>query len=429
VVTGVFVHELPTRLAGDLSFGWPAVVAGRWWTVVTSLMLTRNWFMAATMPVAVLVALGWYERRAGALRALAVAAIGHTTGSVVVATGAAVAGASGNPVLIRAAANLDYGASMVVAAALGATASRLHHRRLALAGAAGVVLLVPLHHQMADWAHLVAFPTGFLVDRAHQPNRRLVVSALTAAVTGWLLTAGPSAVTTATETVRFRSFPTVTEPGARPPQPEATITNVSYLARELGDRPAVARVLVPARSHGPYAVIIFFHGVPGVPDDWLVGGALTNQLARQPWAASTLAVLVDTPGFHNAKAGWRDVPGQPTTRSIERDLLPALARRWAVDLRVRHVAAVGAGRGVTGAVALARTDRRVGWLIALDPSRPVPRVAGVARYVTGHPASAVVPVAARLRPQPARRRWGHWRAAMPGAFAWLTAHDFQRAHG
>src|SRR5205814_1225106 len=169
----------------------------------SSLVLTRDTFMAVTMALAVAAGLGLYERRAGPGRALAVALVGHVTGSVVVALGAGALGRTGWPVAERAAANLDYGASMVVAAALGAIASRSRDRRLIRLALFGPPVVLLLHHQLADWAHLVACPAGYLVDRARRPRRATVAAFATAALTGWLVLYGPAAVVDTTNQIRF----------------------------------------------------------------------------------------------------------------------------------------------------------------------------------------------------------------------------------
>src|SRR5438270_8031964 len=122
VVTGSLWRELPLRFAGRGSFGWPALEAGRWWTLASSLVLTRDAFMALTMAAAVAAGLGVYERRAGPGRALAVALVGHVTGSVVVALGAGAVGRTGWALAGRAAADVDFGGSMVVAASVGSIA-------------------------------------------------------------------------------------------------------------------------------------------------------------------------------------------------------------------------------------------------------------------------------------------------------------------
>src|SRR5256885_11879875 len=128
--------------------------------------LGRNMFMPCAMAAAEAVGLGLDGRRVGPGRALAVALVGHVTGSVVVALGAGALGRTGWPVAERAAANLDYGASMGGAAALGAMASRTRGRRPLPLALYGPPLVLPLHHQLADLAHPVACPAAHLLDRA-----------------------------------------------------------------------------------------------------------------------------------------------------------------------------------------------------------------------------------------------------------------------
>lgn len=170
VLTGSLWRPLPGGLKSWGAFGWPSVVSGRWWTLFTSLLLTRDPFMAITMAAAVGAALGVYERRAGHRRALAVAAVGHVTGCVVVAVGAAVVGRIGWPVAEHVARSVDYGASAVVAAALGALSAR--NGRLRFLVVAGALLALAVHHESADWSHLVAVPTGLLVARARRLSER-----------------------------------------------------------------------------------------------------------------------------------------------------------------------------------------------------------------------------------------------------------------
>lgn len=188
VATGSLWRPVPRSVADPASFGWPTLVSGRWWTLFTSLFVTRGPFMAVTMPAAVAAGLGVYERRAGSQRALAVAAVGHVTGSVLVAVVSGAIGRFGWPFAVSAAGNVDYGASMVVSAGLGALAAELP--RLGPFVGASALLALVVHHQLADWAHVVAVLAAFLVARVRTLPAAGAALAGTAALTAWLVAGG-----------------------------------------------------------------------------------------------------------------------------------------------------------------------------------------------------------------------------------------------
>ncbi len=183
IVTGVFAHQIAAPLAARGSFGLPSLEAHRWWTVGTSFLFTRDWFMASTMPICLFVSIALYERRAGHMRALAVAVTGHVTGSIIVALAFAPLVLTHVPMLVRAASNLDFGGSMAVAAACGALASRLDDRRAVWVVVLTVVLALLLHHQMSDWGHFVAAPAGYLADRVRRPSYARVALVLVVLLT------------------------------------------------------------------------------------------------------------------------------------------------------------------------------------------------------------------------------------------------------
>jgi phosphatidylglycerol lysyltransferase len=165
VVTGAYTHEVPAHLGAWAGTGWPTLLAGRWWTLGTSFLLTRDWFMATTMPLCLLVGLAPYERRAGHARTFLVAFAGHVTGSVLLALAFAPLALTHVGMLVRAADNVDYGGSMAIAAGLGALVGFVGDRRitrLAVLLAVGGLLV---HHQMADWGHVVALPLGYSIAR------------------------------------------------------------------------------------------------------------------------------------------------------------------------------------------------------------------------------------------------------------------------
>jgi S-formylglutathione hydrolase FrmB len=452
VVTGSLWHELPGRFAGGASFGWPALEAGRWWTLATSLLITRNAFMALSMALAVGAGLGLYERLAGPGRALAVALVGHVTGSVVVALGVGALGRTGWTVAERAAANLDYGASMVVAAALGAIASRQGNRRLVQVAMFGPPLVLLLHHQLADWAHLVACPAGYLVDGARRPRPAALAALATAALTGWLVLYGPEAVVVTTTEIRFATsvpapLPTgpsplaataakpVPAPGARgapaggadDPRPKSQIVRLAYTARALGDRPEVATLYVPAgverivAAGGRLPVVVFLHGIPGAPEDWLAGGGLAGRLDEEIAAGrfpAALAVVPESATMHDPRAGWVDAPHQPVLQSLRTDLLPAVARRFpAADLGAGRVGVVGVGRGADGALRLAGADGRFGYAVAIGPDNASSRVRRAAGVI-------VLNTAPAGDQRPVRSRWVRWRADLPAALRALAGAGF-----
>lgn len=443
VVAGVLTHELSDRVGNAAGFGWPALEAGRWWTVGSSFLLTRNWFMAVTMPSAIFGVLAPYERRAGHARTFAIAVLGHVTGSVLVAIACGFLGWSNIPAFVRAAQNLDYGGSMVVAAGLGALASRVGNRRLVTIAFVGVVLLVPLHHQMADWGHLVALPVGFLADRFRE-SRRAVLGFLSAVMGTTVLTwFGAPAVQATVQRVRFE-HPARTAavqiattpvgsggPGALLPQPpprppaRGRVVTVRYLAGVLEGRPEAATVYLPPGARGPLPVVVFLHGLPGTGRDWVDGGAV-DQLLDGRIAAGTfpraIAVFPTADLFHDPTAAWGEVPGQRSLSSIRGDLLRAVARVHPLLTGSHQVAVVGVGRGADGAAALARLDPGVGYVVAIDPR------------VDGEPAVPIGTARVTRWPDPPRRdadatrpagdQWTRWRRDLPGALDWLARHGF-----
>jgi S-formylglutathione hydrolase FrmB len=361
-----------------------------------------------------------------------------------VALGAGALGRTGWPVAERAAANLDYGASMVVAAALGAIASRSGDRRLIRLAVIGPPVVLLFHHQLADWAHLVACPAGYLVDGARRPRPAAVAALATAALTAWLVLYGPEAVVVTTNEIRFAAPPPPTS-APSPPSPAETATigarvdqalergrveHLAYTARALGDRPEVATLYVPAhldrivRAGGRVPVVVFLHGIPGAPEDWLAGGGLARRLDEEIAAGrfpAALAVVPESATMHDPKAGWVDAPHQPVLRSLRTDLLSAVARRFpAADLDTGHMAVVGVGRGADGALRLAGLDRRFGFAVAIGPK--------TASTSAGRAAEVIVFGAPSPRPAP-RSHWASWRSELPKALRALSAAGFGEPAG
>ena len=161
LVVGAYAHEIPASLGDALGVGWPTLRRGEWWTLASSFVLTRDPFMAATMPVCLFAGIALYERRAGHLRALTVAFVGHVTATVLATVTLLPLLLTHVPTFVRAVDNVDYGASMAIAASIGALLAFVDDRRLTVV-VLGVALAGTLaHHQMSDWGHVVALPLGY----------------------------------------------------------------------------------------------------------------------------------------------------------------------------------------------------------------------------------------------------------------------------
>jgi hypothetical protein len=183
VLTGAYVHEVSARLGARAGVGWPTLLAGRWWTLGTSFLLTRDLFMATTMPVCLFLGLSFYERRAGHARTLLVATIGHVTGTVIVALAFAPLALTHVPMLVRVADNVDYGGSMAIAAGLGALVGFVYDRRLTAIAAVLAVGGLLVHHQMADWGHVAALGLGYELACIRDPRAAVRVAAIVVALT------------------------------------------------------------------------------------------------------------------------------------------------------------------------------------------------------------------------------------------------------
>jgi hypothetical protein len=192
VLTGAYFHEVPARVGAWAGTGWPTLLAGRWWTLGTSFVLTRDWFMASTMPMCLLLGLVPYERRAGHGRTFLVAFVGNVTGTVIVSLAFAPLALTHVGMLERAANNVDYGGSMAIAAGLGALVGFVHDRRLTWMAVALAVGGLALHHQMADWGHVVALPLGYAIARMRTGRdvERLVLVLLGLTVVAAVVVAG-----------------------------------------------------------------------------------------------------------------------------------------------------------------------------------------------------------------------------------------------
>src|SRR5581483_4091937 len=196
------------------------------------------------------------------------------------------------------------------------------------------------------------------------------------------------------------------------PAAKGQIERLAYTARALGDRPQVATLYVPAhldrllRPDAPLPVVVFLHGIPGAPEDWLAGGGLARLLDEEIAAGrfpAALALVPENATLHDPRAGWVDAPHQPVLQSLRTDLLAAVARRFpAAD----------------GALRLAGADGRFGYAVAIGPRIAPPRLRRAA--------DVIVVGTAPPDGLPVRHRWVRWRADLRGALRALAGAGFGR---
>src|SRR5205085_406540 len=168
----------------------------------------------------------------------------------------------------RTLSTIDYGASAITACAGGALVVMLGRRWLRWGAVVFVLCGLVLHHQLADWEHLVAFSVGTAIatfgGRARPaPRRSQLVSAGLIALMMFLgiVAAGNvlSGVSRGVDVVETR-YPTPSTGGDR---------RVVVVLPENYDETQV-----------DYPVVEFLHGRPGKPDDLFVNADLLGLMAK-----------------------------------------------------------------------------------------------------------------------------------------------------
>ena len=351
------------------------------------------------------------SERGGCAELSRAAAAGHVTGSVIVAVGAGAVGWSGQPILVRAAQNMDYG-ELLHGHRGRARRARITDRRPAIPH--------PRGHDRRPRAAAPS-PDGGLGAHRGRPHRlrdrprpspSTVARALRRSCRGdrrahVVRARGRDATA---DTLRFGD--TGASAASAPGQPHGTVAEFTYEAALLEHRPETAQVYVPPASAGPRPVIVFLHDLPGDSNDWLAGAAASQVLDEQaranvlPWS---VAVFVLFDGFVDPAAGWSDVPGQRTLASAVHDLVPALARQFPDRVDPTSIAVVGVGRGADGGSRCCRDDRRVRDVVALDPTTG-------SNGQSGHRAV--------LLERTPGGGWHRWRSELPGALQWLGSQGF-----
>jgi len=374
VQLGVFRHELPLTVAFRYGYSGRGLLAGNWQTVLTSQLLTRDVFMAVSIAVSLLVMVGQYELLAGPRRTLVVVAATMLAGPLVVTAVLALGSGQNLVFASRSLSTLDYGASAITAGGAGALIAVLGNRRLRLGAIVFVLGGLVLHHQLADWQHLVAFPIGYGLGRLQglpSPHQSIDPRQQPAETTGAdrtsigrgraaLVTAGACALVLGVAAARFTPPAQVT--AAHLSVQVAGATGVSATA--LGD-PTIVDVRYPTPSLGGdrhllimlpagyaastsrrYPVIEMLHGRPGSAIDLLTAIDVPAMSRSLP---PFIAVVADGHGPAVKDGDFADTSRQHLGTALSDDL-----RTW-VDATYRtdgNWSATGVSAGGYGAAYL-----------------------------------------------------------------------------
>ncbi len=188
IVTGTLIRPLDPDmgLLHTLSFGAPTLADGHWWTFFTgAIVLPRPEFYLAVGALLVL-AVGPYERRVGALRT-AIALVGTQLFATVAAAAVLLPLAhSAWPWASALAGQVDLGLSAGVLGIAGAASALLSptwRRRVRAAGLAYLVIILFRSGLLWDVEHLLAFGAGVLAGprlagRARMPHPKLELTAI-----------------------------------------------------------------------------------------------------------------------------------------------------------------------------------------------------------------------------------------------------------
>jgi enterochelin esterase-like enzyme len=288
--------------------------------------------------------LGGYEILAGSRPAAMVAVAGAVAGPVVVALVLGAGSALNIGFASRTLSTLDYGASAVTAAAGGALVGFLDRRWLRRAAVLFVLGGLLLHHQMADWEHLVAFPLGFAIatsprwllgDWRKRPSRRgpTVTWQVSGSAVGVLGMVAGVLGASAAVAAPVRAARAVAQPPARPGVPVRPLSPLRlidgrYPTPSIGGTRRVLIVVPSGYDSGiaRYPVIEILHGRPGSPVDIFNGLDLLGLMAK---TLPFIAVVPDGHGPVVSDGDFADTSRQRLGTAVSDDL-----RQW-VDATYR----------------------------------------------------------------------------------------------
>jgi len=192
-VTGGFSGTHGDALADRVGYGLPALADGGFWRFLVGASILPDPTQYLVMTPLVALAIGYFERRVGALRAAATLLVTHLVGTVGVAALLSIAAGLNWPWARLMAGETDLGMSagtIGVVAAASCLMSPTLRRRIRWIGAAYLLVMVLRSGLLWDAEHLLGWFTGLLIgplligaavrpaSRKPQPRIKLVRSGI-----------------------------------------------------------------------------------------------------------------------------------------------------------------------------------------------------------------------------------------------------------
>jgi membrane associated rhomboid family serine protease len=323
--TGVFHHDLGLTSEYQYAYSGRQIQAGHWSTLFTSQLLTRNTFMALSICLSVAVFVGIYEALAGSVRAIVVVVVTGIVGPLGVEAALGAGNVLGSTWAAKTLATLDFGASAITAGAGGAVVALLRWRWLRIVALLIVLSGLPLHHQLADWEHLISFTFGFGLALILGPRPDVVpdpeaggvqsgpagnATASARATRGhrltplaWLLLVPAAAI----GALGAGAFVSASGSGSG----SAQVIEATYPSAALHSNRRVLVALPPGygQSGQRYPVVEMLHGVPGGLEE-VIGGLNVAQLSSQS-KTPFIAVAPDGTGPAVGESDFANTSRQP----------------------------------------------------------------------------------------------------------------------
>jgi enterochelin esterase-like enzyme len=320
-------YQLPTLRFVTDAFSPRALIDGRFGTLGTATMLTRDPFMVVSICVSLLVTMGTYEVLAGHLRATVMAIFAAAAAPALVTVGLMVLDLFGSVWAQGRLETLDIGASTIVAGTSGAITAVVRDRRLTSALVLFLLGGLLLHHQLADWEHVAIFPWGYLAGRVLRtapirgtrvsrrrpgyPIAVIVLSALLLACTQRAITPSP--------TYRSASGATLSAP---------RMVTASFPTPSMGGSRSVLVLLPPGYDSNPterYPVVELLHGDPGSAAGLITAGDLLTDEGEKG-VAPFIGIAPNGNDANRPSSWFANVPGHQLGTAVTRDL-----RAWAAQ--------------------------------------------------------------------------------------------------